>query len=188
MNFTKVTLLAILFCIGCSAFVIQPYTSWTSLADNQAITHDALIEGKNSYGVSMVPPYQTIPTGSKCVTKAEAVSYNVGHFYGLESRADNELITKLDFQVFKLDLSPDNCYASDLTQTVHGNFIFAAIDVGKYLYTDRQHTSPFVGDNSTLYGIQYSSSPYLNPSQYYIKVNLSGMITHFESCTLPTKP
>lgn len=156
-------------------------TTWAGTSALQGVTLAALGDAVSGSILFQSTP-TSIPSTLELVTKAKLATYNIID-YGdiiISGKSSVQVLIKSDFMVIKIDVSAgqSSCGGTTFTQVLYATS--ATITTGVYLYTNKERTTPYVGDGSSWYG--FCSRADNACSSQAIKINSSGLITDSFAC------
>lgn len=174
----KIALLLLI--VSCTSFKANYYaTTWAAVAYNQTITQTAIKDAVNTGALYQSSAY-TIPTSLRCITKADAVTYKLDSYYGTSLRSTNDVLTKEDFRVVRLDVTAGQVecltHTSSYTVTAYADFDYLTLTAGtSKLYTNKGLTTTYTGSGAW---VTITDGWWT----YQVKVNSSGVITQVSAC------
>lgn len=175
----KKLILLLLIAVSVS-FTPAPYaTTWTGTSTMQGITFAALKDGVTN-GYIYQSPAVTIPNTLRLITKADIATYNIlAPDITLSGKSSNQMVTKSDFMVIKIDTDPGQsaCGGANCTQTIY----LSTQDIGysTICYTNKERTTVFVGDGTSWYA--YTS--YIGScGGMSVKINSLGQVVDWFAC------
>jgi len=192
MKFSKIVILAFILCAA-SGFYSSFYWSWSGLASNQTVSWD---NANNAVTNGYFSARGTPPTGSKQITKSEALAnYWVSPYNAtLYNKSSNQLVVKQDITAADvLSTSAPLYYSSQSGHVVYGwanpcsigttlsvtAYYQPSLAVNTKLYADVNYgilftDAPSTSDWFSLNGTPVKLSTYVNSPELYRYVTAVG--------------
>lgn len=153
------------------ATIVKYATTWAGVGNLQTITQTAIKDAVTTGKLTQSSAY-TIPTGLKCITKADAATYNLAYYYGVSIRGTNDVLVKADFRTIRADVTAGRSECSttspNYTLTLYHNG--ESFEEATTLYTNKELTTTYSGGSIWI----VATDGYWT---FSLKVNSSGVIT-----------